>query len=417
MRLKTRFTLAKTTPMETPGFSPLKGFRLGLILLVCGHPAICPSSLATAFVPKDDQTVLERLRSTAAPDALTVELRSLRRELSAEPDRLDLALRAARLYVGKNRSESDPRYLGYAQAVLARWWDLPQPPPPVLVMRATIRQSRHDFEGAENDLRQALAADRRNPQAWLTLATIQQVRGDYQEARKAALAVFRSADELVAVTCVALITSLNGEAAKSYALLSQAVEHNPRADVSVRLWSITGLAEIGARMGRIQEAETHYHQALALGPSDTYLLGSYADFLMDQGRPQEALPLLKEHTRADNLLLRLALAESQVRPQPASLAEHIRSLRDRFEAAKLRGDFVHQREEARFSLHLLHQPLEALRLATANWKVQREPADVRILLEAASAARDPAAAQPVVEWLRERHVEDVELAKLGASQQ
>ena len=78
---------------------------------------------------------------------------------------------------------------------------------------------------------------------------------------------------------------------------------------------------------------------------------------------------------------------------------------------------MHQREEARFSLHLLHEPLEALRLATANWKVQREPADVRILLEAASAARDPAAAQPVVEWLRERHVEDVELAKLGASQQ
>ena len=66
-------------------------------------------------------------------------------------------------------------------------------------------------------------------------------------------------------------------------------------------------------------------------------------------------------------------------------------LRDRFEASRLRGDRVHLREEARFTLHLLNDPKAALKLAQENWQVQKEPADVRILLEAALAAHDAAA--------------------------
>jgi len=116
---------------------------------------------------------------------------------------------------------------------------------------------------------------------------------------------------------------------------------------------------------------------------------------------------------ADSLLLRLALAESALTPPPANFAAHVTSLRERFEAGHLRGDFVHQREEARFTLELLHQPAAALRLAQANWRVQHEPADVRILLETARAAGDPSAAQPALDFLREKHLEDVQLDKLA----
>jgi hypothetical protein len=68
----------------------------------------------------------------------------------------------------------------------------------------------------------------------------------------------------------------------------------------------------------------------------------------------------------------------------------VAALRAKFEAAHLRGDQVHRREEARLALRLLHQPQRALQLARANWQVQKEPADARVLLEAARAVQDKA---------------------------
>ena len=73
---------------------------------------------------------------------------------------------------------------------------------------------------------------------------------------------------------------------------------------------------------------------------------------------------------------------------------------------------MHLREEARFSLQMLRQPQEALRLAEANWAVQHEPWDARLFLEAALAAGQPEAARPVVEWLATSRMEDRRLRQL-----
>jgi hypothetical protein len=73
---------------------------------------------------------------------------------------------------------------------------------------------------------------------------------------------------------------------------------------------------------------------------------------------------------------------------------------------------VHLREEARFALHLLNAPAAALKLAQENWQVQKEPADVRVLLESALAAGDAAAVGAVVEWLGQSGLEDVQLSRL-----
>jgi hypothetical protein len=89
-------------------------------------------------------------------------------------------------------------------------------------------------------------------------------------------------------------------------------------------------------------------------------------------------------------------------------------LRDRFAAARLRGDVVHRREESRFALHLLSEPRTALVLARDNWAVQREPWDARILLEAAANLGDQRSAQPVLDFLADTKLEDVRLAALTA---
>ncbi len=375
--------------------------------------AVVARGLGAAFVPANDAIVLERLRAGPV-DATAQELRRLQSELAEHPSREGVAVRAARLYVAKYREESDPRYLGYAQAALRPWWDQTPPPPQIGVLRAIIRQSRHDFSGALADLRQVAPRDPQNAQAWLSLVAVLQTQGDYAAARGACLRLFRLTDELVAWTCSATTAALNGDADKGLTLLSEALKRNASADPAVRRWAATSLAEIAARLGRNDEADARFREALSLPGRDGYLLAAYADFLLDAGRPGEVVTLLAGQTRDDNLLLRLALAENAMAPASPAGSEHVAQLGQRFAASRLRGDAVHRREESRYELHLMRDPAAALRLALENWEVQREPADVRVLLEAAAAAHRYDAARPVLDWLRNSRLEDVHIARLVA---
>jgi hypothetical protein len=51
----------------------------------------------------------------------------------------------------------------------------------------------------------------------------------------------------------------------------------------------------------------------------------------------------------------------------------------------------------------------ALAIARANWDVQKELADARILVQAAVQADKPGAAAPVVAWARANGIEDARL--------
>ena len=376
---------------------------LSLVLLAAG------TCVAAPFVPADPKEILETL-PVASADRFSRELRQLRLELASDPRNLELATRAARGYIQRARAEADPRYLGYAQAALAPWWDAGAPPG-VLVLRATIRQSLHDFPNALADLSAALKIEPRNAQAWLTRATIQQVRGAFGEAMESCRPLERLAGELVATACWAGAANMRGQAVTSYERLRDTLARQRGASASVRQWVLTSLAEMAERQGQSRVAEAHFKEAFAVAEADAYLKGAYADFLLDEGRAADAATLLRNEIRADGLLLRLALAEAALK-QPRA-REHVEALEARFYASRLRGDSLHRREEARFTLHLLKRPHDALRLAQENWAVHREPWDARIYLEAALAARKPDAVRPVLDWLEENRVEDVRLASLA----
>src|SRR4051812_39524893 len=120
-------------------------------------------------VPTDPSEVLETL-PVSLESGPHKEIKALRRALAARPDDLPRAVRLARLDIGLARERSDPRYLGHAQAALAPWWSTENAPVEVLVLRATIEQSLHDFESALRDLDAAVRRDPQHVQAWLTRA-------------------------------------------------------------------------------------------------------------------------------------------------------------------------------------------------------------------------------------------------------
>jgi tetratricopeptide (TPR) repeat protein len=365
---------------------------------------------ATPFIPERDADVLERLPTTLGGGG-SGESRRLRDQLARAPTDVARAVAVAGRYVELGQSQSDPRYYGYAQAALEPWWGLPDPPPEVLLLRAAIRQSRHEFDPALEDLSRLLEKDPRDPQAWLMQAVVLIVRADYQAARQACEALARLRRAFLAFSCMGSLASLSGQAEGGYDLLALAKAQSQEATEPERVRLETLLGKTAERLGDWGRAEGHFEEAQRLGPHDAYLLGAYADFLLDQGRAGEVVALLREETRVDGLLLRLTLAEREI-GAPGKEA-HIEKLRARFAASRHRGDSLHQGEEARFLLHLVDQPQAALTLAKANWAVQREPRDARILLEAALASGQPEAARPALEMLERMKLEDAALRRLA----
>lgn len=395
--------MAKITPVRR--FLPVGLPALLLALLLPWAPA-----WAEPYLPAADSQVLATVPARAS-NPRAREIVALRAAWRARPDDVQTAVRLAERYFDEVAAEGDPRYVGYAQAALQPWWALPDPPLAVRVLRAMLRQFDHRFDAALADLDAVLVADPRNAAAWSWRTAILMVQARYGEARLSCARLAEFTSPLVAVACRAQVDAATGQAGPAAAALRAALQAAPAAGADERLWCLTRLAETDERRGAFAGAEAAFREALALGIPDVYLQAAYADFLLDRGRPAEVLVLLKDRGRADVLLLRLAqAAKATGEPNAASLAAEMAA---RFDAARRRGDTTHRKEESRFTLAVQGDVARALALAKDNFAVQREPIDARILLEAAVAAHDMAAARPALDWLAASGIQSVALQPLA----
>jgi len=365
---------------------------------------------AAPYVPDSDAKVLERL-PFKPNDPIARELSQLRTALRRDPRNAEIAVKLARRYYEMVSEEGDPRYLGYAQAALAPWWNMATPPVDIQILRASLRQFLHNFSGAITDLDEVLQRDPHNPQALSLRAIIHIVQARYEQGMADCHALRQGGDPLIAQGCEAMVEGLTGKAVPAYASLNSAVESAASLIPSKKLWLEIRLAELAERQGRADFAEMHFKRALSLGITDTFLLAAYADLLLEQSRPGDVVKLLKDRTRSDVLLLRLVFAQRALQLPTAKELEN--TLAARYAAAQMRGETVHQQEEARFALDVEGNAKKALGLAAENWKVQREPRDAEIFMRAAIAMNDRETAKPVLEWLAESHIEDPHLLRLG----
>lgn len=350
-------------------------------------PAYVPADAATIVAhvpPRDPREVAER------------------QALAAAPDRVELAVELARADIQRARALSDPRYLGRAQATLGRWWHDKLPPPDVLLLRATIEQSLHDFESARADLDQLIALRPDDAQAHLTRAVVATVRADYAAARQSCDAVARLAPPIVAAACKAPLDAMGGHVQDAYQALARTLQQ--RTSPALRAWATTTLAELAIQRGDDALAARHLRDVLAVDPSDAYARAALADVLIAQHDPAAASALLAGFEQIDNLLVRRAIAEHAAHGPQAQALEKL--MHERIAAAAERGDRVHQREEAMFVLDVDADAPRALSIAIANWQVQKELADARLLVRAAVAAGDSDAAWPVLTWVKANGITD-----------
>lgn len=182
-------------------------------------------------------------------------------------------------------------------------------------------------------------------------------------------------------------------------------------DPNVVGWILTMQADIALQMGWEDVAQQHFLEGLVGDPHDLYLKRAYADLLLDQERYREVMALLKGDLNDTGILLRAAIAARRGGREDLFKAWRAQ-LESRFDEIRLRGGQPHGRYEARFQLEIMDNPVRAVELAKANWEQQKQARDTRNLFEAALAARDPEAAGPAINFLKEHHTQDVVLQRL-----
>jgi tetratricopeptide (TPR) repeat protein len=320
--------------------------------------------------------------------------------------RLDIALPLAQFEISRARATGDLRFLGYAEAILAPWMSRTPVSPPVLVLEATILQSRHAFDDSLADLDRALAARPDDAQAWLTRATVLRVLGRYEEAGVSCGHLVGVADPAVATLCIQSLRGLTGHLRAAYAALASLPAQGLPPEV--RAWRYSELGEMAERQGDDGAAEHWFREGLQVAPEDLYMRTACADVLLRHRRAAETLQLLAGYESMEPMLLRVAIAHRELEDGAGGTADA--QLASAFDVEERRGDAVHRREQARFLLDVEGQPSAALAAAQQNWRVQHEPDDVLILLRAAQAARQSQAAAAALQFLSRTGLEDSRLA-------
>jgi len=395
---------ATTRPSAQRAAPSSRGLRRHLAAMACSSVLVvalpAPAS-AAPWTPTDDATVIETLPTRWGSAEERRAQRAAQARWQARPQALGPALEQARAALARARHHGDPRELGVAEAALAPWWNEPDAPPEVRLLHATVLQSRHQFDDAAQRL-DALRLDTAVPlavraQAELTHASVLQVQGRYDLARDGCerladgrYAALGAEPARYGQQCLWELRSLTGEAdAAARHLDAMSLQAGETAQ-----WLTLMRAELAERRGEPTAGDL-YRQALGDSP-DAYTLAAYADWLLAHQHARAVVDLLRDHTQADTLLLRLAIAWRQLGDPAANDARD--QLQERFDAARLRGDRSQGREAARFALDVLDTPRQALALARENWTHQKEPADALLLWRAARAAGDTATLDAMRRW-------------------
>jgi hypothetical protein len=332
--------------------------------------------------PAQDDTILEKLgprliapRTVQAPRS-TSNTSSVPKVVS--PEDLIASVKQA---ISLARQTADPRYLGQAQALIGAQWSQPQAGYELLTLQATIEQSRHEFAQARKTLQTALKQlAPSHAQAWLTLANIERVQGNYAASESACKSINTPAAALYANACLLETQSLQGQwalARKGFAALLR--EQRPPEQ---KAWLQSLMAENEERAGASKAALDLYAASLSQD-NDGYTALAYADALLRSQQATSAIAALANQPASDSVLIRRAAAFKMLSdPKFQSVSNELAA---RFAAAAQRGETAgHAREQALYELLVRGDAPKALKFAKNNLELQREPIDWLIAIQSAA---------------------------------
>lgn len=380
--------------------STLKQIALSLIASIA---CIAEVEASTRFYPSDPEFVVLKRSARRAPQTPSGAAMAPRDAASAA--------QAARELLERARREREPRFFGYAEALIAPWLQNSSvAAPDLLVLQADIQQNRHDFGSAIATLNRALAANPHDPRARLQRAAVLMVQGEFQAAHADCRDLITHGELAVGSVCMAQSVSATGQEDRGEATIRALLSAGHQFDSPTRAWALASLADFARRRGADSDAEPLLREAMRLEPADDSVRCALADLLLETGAYREVIRITSVERPSLALLVRTAIAQHRLKDP--GFAESSRSFLDLIEIDRQRAERAHLREEALYALDVRGDSRTAARLARGNFKVQRESADIRLFARAAFAASDRSGIEELRAWLertgyRDRKVESI----------
>lgn len=366
------------------------------VVVLAGVTFAAPWGMATPYIPSDDSQVLITLPRELMANRSRIKV--LQDQLAAAPSDVAAATELARLYLEGARQSRNILYFGYAESVLKPWFGTADIPIDTLAIRADIHQYFHRFDAAVSDYRRLLGTQPLNGKAWFGMAMALQNEGQNSQALRVCQGLFRI-DARSWKRCMGEVMSVGPRVDQGYSLLRGSLEDTRPDDVDDRVWILTALGDVAARLDHAEEAERYFRQAFSASSDSPVVYLPYSDFLLDRKRGAEVLTVLERDTDTLNGLLRRCLAYQDIADSRLEQAKQDLALRMSY--GHLRGDMPYYNEEVRAQLYLFHDPARAAGLALEGWRVMKTPAQARWLFEAAVAANNHEALEAVKAWLQE----------------
>lgn len=309
------------------------------------------------------------------------------------------ALVQAQQFVKTAIESTDPRYLGYAQALLQPWSKTQGVD--MLLLRARIAQMNHRFDEALTDLNTVLAQSPNHAEALLLKTSIYLVKSKISLAQQSCQPLKQLSTLTLGLICEAQIQALGKNSEQAYQQMLKLSNVVASLDAEQQAWFYLAFGDLAMRLGNYQQAEHLYQQISQRQPA---ALAAIADLWLLQKRDAEVKALLSGHEQQDALLLRLAIAEKNLAGKQYNFYQQ--TLTERFSALRQRGDQSHLREEAIFVLKVKAQAATSLMLARKNWQQQREPADAAIYWQAAYAQQSTKDLKLLKDWYQSTGLKD-----------
>lgn len=301
------------------------------------------------------------------------------------------------------RASGDARYFGRAGAVIRPWLDREPIPVAIDLVAAELAQQRHDFGAARQHLDRALSAQPREVSALLMRANIGLLTGEFSSARRDCLVILQAGAAYAGTVCLASSMTGPGSLERSRRLLA-ALDAHGSEPVALARWRLATEADLALRAGDARAALEILERAHALDRTHEETRTRLAEALLAQGKPERALALASEPNPS---LARLVVGLRAALAQDGSQATTWRRQVDAaLEESRRRGASPHEREEGLLALHADQDAARALAHASRNFALQKDTADLRLLVDAALAAGDVQALAEARAWLGASGFED-----------
>jgi tetratricopeptide (TPR) repeat protein len=340
---------------------------LALLVAGCQKPVQTPRSasptpFAYAYKYKD-----------IAPEDVDNAIQFHQKRLKDARQHPAFQIELAQAYLAKAQLSSDVSYFDEAEKLVAAALKKQPDNKAGLLVKASLCEARHDFQGAIKILEGMEKKDPGDLSARALLANSLMEVGRVPEALELSKALFRQVPTVGSALQAARAYIASGDDEKARKILEVAIgqEQPMENKISARLRSLLG--EIDVRRGRLEEAEQFFLSSLDASPGNAQTSEDLARLKVRQGQLEAAERLYMEAFAKTQhpLLLREVAQIKQAQGKSAEAKSMLEQAVSLLRPEVRQGRYGHARDLARVLLDL-DQPQEALKLLQQEEKLRQD---------------------------------------------